>query len=133
MKLPAPLLLICLTLGGEACLKSDDCGQSVNAAKTSPSGRMQAGAIVSACGATVGYYTLVVVQPSGHPVEAERKDAALMVPGVHQIYFSWGEDGALLVDVPAGPLIEQRLEVNGVKVRYRSSLSRQAAERTLGR
>jgi hypothetical protein len=79
---------------------------------------MQAALLTYSCGATVGYHTVVVVQPAGRPATAERSDAAIMVKGIETFYFHWKDDRTLVVRRPRERILELRDEVRGVKMEY---------------
>jgi hypothetical protein len=101
------------------CHLLGDCDYPVYVRKLSPSGKMQATLVIPECGATVGYYTDLMIDKAGGRRFGDLEKRALSVKGrVTDLSFSWKDDRTLLVKKPGGALIQLRSNVGDVNVVY---------------
>jgi hypothetical protein len=111
------LATVCAVLVN-GCFRSCDCDDVVYARKLSPSGKMQAALVIPECGATVGYYTDLMVDKAGRRRLDDPEKRALSAKGrLTNLSFSWKDDRTLLVKNPGG-LIEMHNHVGDVNVVY---------------
>lgn len=110
-------LLILLVTVAEGC-SGCGCSDDIRLKKASPSGKLRAAAVVRECDATVSSHTFLVIGGAGEPITGNQEHAALVVRGRREIPFFWKSDKELVVRMPEGRVVEQRLEFKGIIVSY---------------